>query len=67
VLSLIVGSIDRLIDLFGACEDTSTIAIFSSILAKLAEKVDGIIADEIWKEFPWIKLQISCLKIMRNI
>jgi hypothetical protein len=43
----IVGSIDRLIDLLGACEDTSTLANFSSVLAKIFEYVDGTIADEI--------------------
>ena len=63
----IVGSIDRLIDLLGACEDTSTLANFSSVLAKISEHVDGAIADEIWQEFPWIKLQISCLQKMSNV
>ena len=48
----IVDSIDRLIDLLGACEDTSTLANFSSVLAKISEHVDGAIADEIWQEFP---------------
>jgi hypothetical protein len=52
----IVGSIDILIDLLGACEDTSTLANFSSVVAKIFEHVDGAIADEIWQEFPWIKL-----------
>jgi hypothetical protein len=63
----IVGSIDRLIDLLGACEDTSTLANFSSVPAKIYEHVDGVIADEIWQEFPWIKLQISCLQKMSNV
>jgi hypothetical protein len=63
----IVCSIDRLIDLLGACEDTSTLASFSSILAKISEHVDGAIADEIWQEFPWIKLQISCLWKKSNV
>ena len=63
----IVGSIDRLIDLLGACEDTSTLANFSSVLYKISEHVDGAIADEIWQEFPWIKLQISCLQKMNNV
>ena len=52
----IVDSIDRLVDLLGACEDTSTLANFSSILAKISKHVYGAIADEIWQEFPWIKL-----------
>jgi hypothetical protein len=63
----IVGSIDRLIDLLGACEDTSTLANFSYVLTKISEHVDGAIADEIWQEFPWIKLQISCLQKMSNV
>jgi hypothetical protein len=63
----IVGSIDRLIDLLGACEDTSTLANFSYILAKISKHVDGAIADEIWQKFPWIKLQISCLQKMSNV
>jgi hypothetical protein len=63
----IVGSIDRLIDLLSACEDTSTLANFSSVPAKIYEHVDGVIADEIWQEFPWIKLQISCLQKMSNV
>jgi hypothetical protein len=63
----IVGSIDRLIDLLGACEDTSTLANFSSVPAKISEHVDGAIADEIWQKFPWIKSQISCLQKMSNI
>ena len=53
---VIVGSIDRLIDLLGACEDTSTLANFSSVVAKIFEHVDGAIADENRQEFPWIKL-----------
>jgi hypothetical protein len=57
----IVGSIYRLIDLIGACEDTSTLANFSSVLAKIFEHVDGAIADKTWQEFSWIKLQISCM------
>jgi hypothetical protein len=52
----IVGSIERLIDLLGACEDTSTLVIFSSVLAKKFEHVDGTNVDEVWQEFPWIKL-----------
>ena len=52
----IVGSIDILIDLLGACEDTSTLANFSSVVAKIFEHVDGAIADENRQEFPWIKL-----------
>jgi hypothetical protein len=63
----IVGSIDRLIDLLGVCEDSSTLANFSSVLAKISEHVDDAIADEIWKEFTWIKLQISCLHKMSNV
>jgi hypothetical protein len=63
----IVGSIDRLVDLLGACEDTSTLANFSSILAKISKHVYGAIADEIWQEFPWIKLQISCLQKLSNV
>jgi hypothetical protein len=43
----IVGSTDRLIDLLGACEDTSTLANFSSVLAKISEHVDATIANEI--------------------
>jgi hypothetical protein len=58
----IVCSIDRLIDLLGACEDTSTLASFSCILAKISEHVGGTIADEILQESPCIKLQISCLQ-----
>jgi hypothetical protein len=62
----IVDSIDRLIDL-GACGDTSTLANLSSVLVKISEHVDGAIADEIWQEFSWIKLQISCLQKMSNV
>jgi hypothetical protein len=43
----IVDSIDRLIDLLGACEDNSTLVNFSSIVAKISEHVDGTITDEI--------------------
>jgi hypothetical protein len=43
----IVGFIDRLINLFGAYEDTSTLANFPYVLAKISERVDGAIADEI--------------------
>ena len=63
----IVGSIDRLIDLLGACEDTSTLANFSYVPDKISEHVDGAIADKIWQEFSWIKLQISCLQKMSNV
>jgi hypothetical protein len=63
----IVGSIDILIDLLGACEDTSTLANFSYVLAKISEHVDVAIADEIWQEFPWIKLHIPCLQKMNNV
>jgi hypothetical protein len=45
----IVDSIDRLIDVLGACEDTSTLANFSSVVAKICEHVDGTIADEFWQ------------------
>jgi hypothetical protein len=58
----IVGSIDILIDLLGASEDTSTLANFSSVLAEISKHIDGTIADKIWQEFPWIKLQISCCR-----
>ena len=37
----IVGSIDRLIDLLGACEDTPTLANFSFVLAKICEHVNA--------------------------
>jgi hypothetical protein len=63
----IVCSIDRLIDLLCSYEDTSTQANISSVLAKISKHVDGAIADEIWQEFPWIKLQISCLQKMSNV
>jgi hypothetical protein len=42
-----VGSIDRLFDLLGSCEDNSALVNFSSILPKVSEHVDGVIADEI--------------------
>jgi len=46
------GSIDKLIDLLGACEDTSTLANLSSVLAKISEHVDATIADEILSRIP---------------
>ena len=46
------GSIDKLIDLLGVCEDTSTVANFSSVLAKISEHVDATIADEILLRIP---------------
>jgi hypothetical protein len=52
----IVDSIDRLIELLGACEDTSTLANLSSVLAKISKHVNGAITDEIWQGVPWIKL-----------
>ncbi|CAN6243501.1 unnamed protein product [Urochloa humidicola] len=46
------GSIDKLIDLLGACEDTSTLANLSSVLAKISEYVDDTIAEEILSRIP---------------
>jgi hypothetical protein len=46
------GSIDKLIDLLGACEDTSTLANLSSVLAKISEHVDATIADGILSRIP---------------
>ena len=46
------GSIDKLIDLLGVCEDTSTVANFSYVLAKISEHVDATIADEILLRIP---------------
>ncbi|CAL5059630.1 unnamed protein product [Urochloa decumbens] len=46
------GSIDKLIDLLGVCEDTSTVANLSSVLAKISEYVDDAIAEEILSRIP---------------
>ncbi|CAL4889315.1 unnamed protein product [Urochloa decumbens] len=46
------GSIDKLIDLLGVCEDTSTLANLSSVLAKISEYVDDTIAEEILLRIP---------------
>ncbi|KAL6888288.1 hypothetical protein ACP4OV_009314 [Aristida adscensionis] len=46
------GSMDRLIDLISVCEDTSTLANFSSVLARISEHVDAIIADEVLSRIP---------------
>ncbi|CAL4970725.1 unnamed protein product [Urochloa decumbens] len=46
------GSIDKLIDLLGVCEDTSTLANLSSVLAKISEYVDDTIAEEILSRIP---------------
>ncbi|KAF8691454.1 hypothetical protein HU200_040595 [Digitaria exilis] len=46
------GSVDKLIDLLGVCEDTSTLANLSSVLAKISEHVDATTADEILSRTP---------------
>lgn len=46
------GSIDKLIGLLGVCKDPSTLANFSSVLAKISEHVDATIADEILSRIP---------------
>ncbi|OEL25618.1 hypothetical protein BAE44_0013360 [Dichanthelium oligosanthes] len=46
------GSIDKLIDLLGVCEDTSTLANFSSVLAKISKHVDATVAEEILSRIP---------------
>ncbi|OQU84598.1 hypothetical protein SORBI_3004G085900 [Sorghum bicolor] len=46
------GSIDKLIDLLGACQDTSTLANLSSVLAKISEHVDATVADGILSRIP---------------
>nr|ACL52958.1 unknown [Zea mays] len=52
----IAGSIDKLIDLLGACEDTSTLANLSSVLTKISEHVDATIADEILSRIPMVRI-----------
>jgi hypothetical protein len=46
------GSLDKLIDLLGVCEDISTLANFCSVLAKISEHVDAMTADEILSRIP---------------
>ncbi|KAG8070364.1 hypothetical protein GUJ93_ZPchr0006g43158 [Zizania palustris] len=46
------GSVDKLIHVLRDCEDTSTLANVSTVLAKISEHVDTITADEILSTIP---------------
>ncbi|KAL5211889.1 hypothetical protein ABZP36_022736 [Zizania latifolia] len=46
------GSVDKLIHVLRGCEDTSTLANVSTVLAKISEHVDTITADEILSTIP---------------